>query len=65
MGKKMETQQHQEIGTTEPGMDPKPTHVCLSRAVSTAVGFLWACGLFPLLAAVNGTGGRKVSALRG
>ena len=65
MGQKMETQQHQEIGTTDPGMDPKQTHVCLSGAVSTAVGFLLACGLFPLLAAVNGTGGREVSALRG
>lgn len=64
MGKKLETQQHQEIGTTEPGIDPKPIHVFLSSAVSTAVDFLWACGLFPLLVAVNGTGGREVSALR-
>lgn len=60
----METQQHQEIGTTELGMNPKPTHVCLTGAVNTAVGFLRACDLFPLLVAVSGTGGREVSAFR-
>lgn len=64
MEKKMETQQHQEIRTAELGMNPKPTHVCPSGVVSTAVGFLRACGLFPLLVAVSGTGGREVSALR-